>query len=65
MTWALFIDTDGKPKVDFFAFARGRGIISEHEKRPDAEAALRLYRATAEEEAKRALGQKEFDFARR
>lgn len=59
MSWALFIDSDGKPKVDFFAFARGRGIISEHEKRPDAEAALRLYKETAAEEARRALGQKE------
>ena len=59
MTWAAFVDTDGKPKVDFYAFCRGKGLISEHEKRADAEKALKEYLEKAKAEAARGDGQRE------
>lgn len=63
MTWALFIDLDGKPKVDIFAFARLGKVISEHKHKREADEALSVYRQVAEQEALRDAGQKEFDFA--
>ena len=63
VTWALYIDTDGKEKVDLYAFARLGRVISEHRFKIDADDALKVYREVKEREALRAAGQKEFDFA--
>lgn len=62
MTWAVFIDTDGKPKVDHYAFARLGRLISEHANRKGddgADAALAAYLKRQEREAAEAAGQKE------
>lgn len=59
MSWALFLNADGKPEVDFYAFARGKGIISEHATRPEANEAKAIYLARQEREALAAAGQKE------
>lgn len=63
MTWALFINPSGKPEVDFYAFCRGKGLISEHATLQEARAAKLAYERQAEDEAKADLGQKELDFA--
>lgn len=63
MTWALYLDSEGKPTIDFYAFCRGKGIISEHVHRADAEKAKQEYIRIAKEEEKRADTQKGFDFA--
>lgn len=62
MSWALFIDTDGKAKVDFYCFARKGRIISEHAERDGedgANAALAAYRLREQREALRVAGQQE------
>ena len=59
MSWALFVNASGKPEVDLYAFARLGRVISEHETKPEADAALRDYRKKAEDEAKADIGQKE------
>ncbi|MDP2317528.1 MAG: hypothetical protein Q8P41_31880 [Pseudomonadota bacterium] len=59
MSWALFLDHDGRAKVDFYAFVLGRPLISEHLDKRDAETALLVYRERARREASEALGQKE------
>ena len=45
--------------MEFYCFCRGRGIISEHADRKDANTAKAAYLAQRAEEEKRALGQKE------
>lgn len=59
MPWALYLDTDGKAKVDFYAFVLGRPLIAEHADKRDADAALLVYRARQEREALEAAGQQD------
>jgi hypothetical protein len=59
VSWALYIDTDGKEKVDILPFARFGRVISEHKFKIDADEALKAYREVKEREALRAAGQKE------
>lgn len=62
VTWAVFTDTDGKPKVELSAFCRGKGIISEWVDKKDAERALAEYKDKAKEEAGRHKTQCELPF---
>jgi len=63
VSFALYINDKGEPEVEFYCFCRGKGIISEHADRKDANTAKAAYLAQRAEEEKRALGQKELDFA--
>lgn len=59
MSWAFFLDSEGKPKVDLYCYARGKNVISEHVQKIDAVDALKAYETKALREAAEAAGQKE------
>ncbi len=50
MTWAVFLDSDGKPRVELYAFCRGKPVLWEYQTKPEADRALKAYLDTREDE---------------
>ena len=58
MTWAVFIDSDGKPRVELYAFCRGKPVMGEYPTKPEADKALRAYTETREDEVREDASQR-------